>query len=242
MDKLKNFFALTVAALLPVILYIVDGVFDIETIPTLVRYTILFAVSVIFTWIFYFLLPNILFLSCPRIRKLVDPLAKFEGIWVCLLQVDKDNNTPPTVGDDARVCGFYKFFFDRYRKRFIHSGENYDRSGNIVTKFNMASVHYSAQINGFTFSGTATRNVNSITEKINCWGEISFVEVNGKTINSATGFFVNNCKEIKRVRTIIARIPKGVGVDFEQPLARMEYAMRWYKNYILAVDKIKTII
>jgi len=141
-------------------------------------------VSFAFTWMFYFFIPNFLF-GFHWVRMRFDPLAMFEGNWTCILLVDDDGTGTHA---DTRTCGFYNFKFDKYKKCYLHTGENYDKEGNLVTHFTMDSVHYSTQINGFSYSGTATRRIDNITEKINCWGEISFMDANGKTVDSASGF------------------------------------------------------
>jgi len=220
MDKLKNWIVILLTAILPFLIYISNRLINDNTIFS---YIILLFASIFVTWFCYFILSEFLY-RFHFIRKLFDPLARFEGRWICTIEVENS--------EDLRVCGFYNFKFNTYEKCYMHSGENYDDNGNAITSFIMSNVYYSKQIHGFHFYGAVIRIANNKLEIINCWGEVRFTETKRK-LNSAHGYFVNNSgATIIRAKTSIERIPKKdlKENDFEHQYQRAEYALQYWKE------------
>jgi len=169
-DKLRNLAAVLINGCLPLLAIPINGYLIDRSIPQEYSLLFLIALSICISLFFYFIIPGILF-NLYFVRWIFDPLARFEGCWASI--IDIENNT------DGRVCGFFRFIYDRHESNYLYEGQNYNIKGETITSFAASDIQYKKEINGLRFFGTAKRTnenpaVVNRTTTINTWGEISF--------------------------------------------------------------------
>ena len=234
MEKFRNGITISLTAMLPILavpFYIYLTSKDISQILALL---ILMLISILIACFSYFFLPNLLN-RFYFIRSLFDPLARYEGLWVII--IDVENKV------DDRVCGVSSFKYNKFENSYLYSGENYNNKGALVVSFSGSEIQYSQHINGFRYFGPGKKNDDTV---FNSYGEIAFTETGDKRINSAHGFFINNTKTFVRAKFIANRIDNndisellGNGNNLQRQNQRAIFAVKYYQKYKASIDNLE---
>jgi len=228
MEKFRSGITISITAVLPVFSAYIYSYFTSKGISGAISLLILSLLSAIVACISYFYIPKLLF-SRHMIRLIFDPLARYEGQWIHIINVDGEI--------ENRVCGVFRFVYDRFENCYLYTGENYDTKGNIVAFLSSRYIQYVREINGFRYCSTIRKYDEST---INGWAEISFVETGEKNIDSAHGFFINSGKTLVRARFIAERITiqgnQEKLIHYEQ---RAKFALKYYNEHKTSLSNIE---
>ena len=240
MNRVKNVLIVLTTSFLSVALLAINNELFGE-VNSLADYLTLLFMSVSITWVIYYGVPFLLH-RVRWIRLRFDRLARFEGSWVCVMDVDPAIIKAKRYKDhELHACAIYNFRYDVKEKKFYHSGESYAKSGKLLASYIMRDVQYFPQINGFYYHGKVIRTIKSI-EVTDSWGEVRFNETGSKKLNSGRGYFVHNCKEMFRAHVLIERIPKEQSKHLEHLDQRVTYALSHYRDYINNQKSYKNIL
>lgn len=228
MEKLRNgvtavFSACFSLVVLPLYIYLteskINGFFSIA---------ILILTTSFFALINYFFVPNLLY-KFRFVRRLVDPLARYEGFWIHYIFPEDEH--------DERACGIISFSYDKFEHTYLFSGENYSSEGKVISSFQVRDIQFDKNINGFRYWGSVKQQENAA---FSCYGELSFVETGGKLIQSANGMFINNSKKLVRAKYSTERILNEKSSPYKLPKElgfaisiRAKWASNKYKENIL---------
>ena len=231
MDKFRNGLTVAITAGLPVSSVPIYEYLTDKDVPSGYSIAILILISVVVAWISYFAVPRLLYLLYP-VRSFFEPLAKYEGQWIHIIDIENQV--------DTRVCGVCTFRYNKFENKYFYSGENYSVTGELVSMFSGNDVQYCE--NGFHYYGILKKGSSHIT---NCWGEISFAD-SKKKITSAHGSFINNTTVLVRAKYNTERITDA---DIERILGekanlshlnqRTLFAVRYYKEYIKTYEELR---
>ena len=234
MEKIKNGITVSLTAMLPILSVPFYTYLTSKDIPELLALFLLILVSILLACFSYFFLSNLLN-RFYFFRRLFDPLARYEGHWVIIIDVENQV--------DDRVCGVTSFTYNRFENSYLYSGENYNSKGALVVSFSGSDIQYSQQINGFRYFGPGKKNDDTA---FNSYGEIAFTETGDKRINSAHGFFINNCKTFVRAKFIANRIDDndisqllGEKNNLQRQNNRAIFAAKYYQKYKASIDNLE---
>ncbi|MDR0232540.1 MAG: hypothetical protein LBI82_10540 [Dysgonamonadaceae bacterium] len=226
MEKIRNGIAISFTAMLPILSVPFYSYLTSKDIPQFLALFLLMLISILIACFSYFFLPNLLN-RFYFIRRLFYPLARYEGQWINIIDIDNQV--------DDRVCGFSNFKYDKFENTYLYSGENFNSKGVLLTSFVINDIQYSKEINGFRFFGIVKKNDDT---SFYCYGEIAFTETGDKKINSAHGFFINNSKIIVRAKFIVDRIEDsdishflGENNNLKRSNQRAIFAAKYYQKY-----------
>lgn len=226
MDKLRSLITAIFSACFSLIVIPLYEYFVTINMNLLLSVIVLLVTTSIATIINYFFIPRLLY-SLKAVRRVIDPLARYEGFWMHYIYPEDSN--------DERACGIVSFNYDRYEKCYLFSGENYSAEGKIISSFQVRNINFDKQINGFRYWGLVKEQENAA---FSCYGELSFAETGTVLIQSANGMFINNSKSFVRAKYHTERIclnpqkPYTIPIGLETIQSRANYASKKYKEYI----------
>lgn len=128
------------------------------------------------------------------LRKNINPMAKYEGVW---LQIHSNTN-------EYVICNIeYVYEVDKY----VFAGQHFAKNDYIV-KFTSKNIHYDESLCGFNY---LVEGQHDNGEFIKCWGYVSFEhDFNSKNYHTGKGAFIEIGSSLSRVDFRMIKVEKSL--------------------------------
>lgn len=152
------------------------------------------------------------------IRRLVYPMAEYEGTWI---QVQGEN--------EHQHFALCRVEYIKKMDSYAFYGEHYSDDNSYTVKFNSQDIKYEETLSGFSYLVEGQHKTGEIYR---CWGYITFSHgMMSKCFDYGKGMFVEMGSELNRIDFDIYRVDRKY-IELHKDALTTKNSLSWIREFV----------